>query len=325
MIKCGLYKLSLLIFLAGFFLCGPAARIVLAQNQEDKSRALEQGIHSPKPFSYYESISKRNLFKPLWRVEPKVDSGAEQREADAAKRKLEAELKRLKAGLKLSGIVNNGEYSQAIIQDKRKGGGNFFYKEGDVIQDVKVISINEDKLEVILDFKGEEVILDLISEIKKTGKSPSSSREDKIQTSPEVRKRPGPREVISPRRPPASGKAKDRNIEKKKLILKLLPLRGYLGIDVQEITPGLARKLQLSFDKGLYIVRVRGGSQADKESLRRGDLILGINEQKVTNLKDIQRVFDKVEPDEKISLTVVKDRSQIEQTLIIELSGRGVD
>ncbi len=325
MIKRGLYRHSLLILLSGFFLCGPAARTALAQKQEDKSRTLEQSDHSPKPFSFYELISKRNLFRPLWLAEPKVDSGAEQRKADAEKKKLEAELKRLKAGLKLSGIVNNGEYSQAIIEDRRKGGGNFFYKEGDVIQDVKVISIDEDKLEVILDFKGEEVILDLGSDIKKPAEAPFSTREDKIQTLPGMRKIPRPAKSIPPDRPPASGKAKDRNLEKKKLILRLLPLRGYLGIDVQEITPSLSRKLQLSFDKGLYIVRVRGGSQADKHGLRRGDFILRINEQEVKNLKDTQLVFDKVEPDEKISLTVVKEKTQIEQTLLIELSGRGVD
>ena len=292
------------IFLNSLFLCGPAD-IALAQKEEDKFTAS-------KPLSYYQSIGERNLFKPLWGKPEVKKPGAEQREADAERRKLEAELKRLKAGLKLSGIVNNGEYYQAIIEDRRKKGGSFFYKEGDIIEEAKITGINKDKLEVILDFKGEEIILTLMSAPEKNGKSLSSG----TQTPAKTTKTLTPQKSIFPPGHPGNMKAKDA--KRRKLARKFLPLRGYLGIDVQEITPRLAKKLRLSFKEGLYIVRVRDGTQADKEGLTRGDLILGINDQKVRNLKDVQRIFEKAGSDDGVSLTIAKDKSQAEQVLTFE-------
>ncbi len=125
----------------------------------------ESGAES-KPFSYYRPITERSLFKPLWGKA--AFTPAVKIQTYKEKKKISAGLKRLKADLKLSGIVFNGKCYQAIIESRRKDADKLFYKEGDIVQEARVMSIDGNKLEVILDFKGESLTLNLMSAVKGT-------------------------------------------------------------------------------------------------------------------------------------------------------------
>ncbi|MCK5306425.1 MAG: hypothetical protein KAJ66_04760 [Candidatus Omnitrophica bacterium] len=133
---------------------------------------IEENSAKPKSFSYYRPITKRNLFKPLWGKA--VFAPAIKIQTNKEKKEISAGLKRLKTDLKLSGIVFNGRCYQAIIESRRKSGNKLFYKEGDIIQGARVVSIDGDKLEVVLDFKGENLTLNLTPAAKKVRESKKS-------------------------------------------------------------------------------------------------------------------------------------------------------
>ena len=67
-----------------------------------------------------------------------------------------------------------------------------------------------------------------------------------------------------------------------------------LGIDAQEITNRLARRYKLQNEKGVVIRRVHAKKPAAKIGLRPGDVIRQIDNQKITNLEEFQKMMTKL-------------------------------
>ncbi|MGH8067543.1 MAG: PDZ domain-containing protein [Candidatus Entotheonellia bacterium] len=61
-----------------------------------------------------------------------------------------------------------------------------------------------------------------------------------------------------------------------------------LGLTVQELTPELARRLEVPTTQGVVVTGVVEGSPADEVGIRRGDVILEANQQQITNVQDYQ-------------------------------------
>ena len=59
-----------------------------------------------------------------------------------------------------------------------------------------------------------------------------------------------------------------------------------LGLTVQELTPELARRLEVPNAQGVVVTEVATGSPADEVGIRRGDVILEANQQQITNVQD---------------------------------------
>ncbi len=57
-----------------------------------------------------------------------------------------------------------------------------------------------------------------------------------------------------------------------------------LGMTVDEITPSVARQLDLSDERGVVVVRVESNSPAEKAGIARGDVILEINREPVNDV-----------------------------------------
>jgi S1-C subfamily serine protease len=53
--------------------------------------------------------------------------------------------------------------------------------------------------------------------------------------------------------------------------------RGYLGVNVVEVTGDVAKQLNLSEPKGIYIARVIPDCAADKAGMKKGDILLNVN------------------------------------------------
>jgi serine protease Do len=75
---------------------------------------------------------------------------------------------------------------------------------------------------------------------------------------------------------------------------------GKLGLAVQELTPEIARSLGLPSVQGVIVRHVAEGSPADEVGVRRGDVILEVNQQEVTSLQDYQAALGRVEDAESV-------------------------
>jgi serine protease Do len=80
-----------------------------------------------------------------------------------------------------------------------------------------------------------------------------------------------------------------------------------LGLDVQDLTPGLADKFKLQESRGVLISKVEPGSLAQSEGLHEGDLIKEVNRIDVGSVGEFSSAISKVRRGESILLRVVRE------------------
>lgn len=83
--------------------------------------------------------------------------------------------------------------------------------------------------------------------------------------------------------------------------------RQDLGLSVQELTPELAQSLGIKETTGLLIANVEPNKPAAEAGLRRGDLILEVNQQPIKTLKDYKKVLKAAKKDESILLLIKRE------------------
>ena len=63
------------------------------------------------------------------------------------------------------------------------------------------------------------------------------------------------------------------------------------GFQVADLTPEMARRLNLDEDQGVVVVGVNTNSKADKAGMQRGDLIMEVNRQDVESVSDFKKLI----------------------------------
>ena len=92
--------------------------------------------------------------------------------------------------------------------------------------------------------------------------------------------------------------------------------RAILGITMQEITDKIADELKLSSRNGVYIVEVSKGGAADKAGIKEGDILLTIDDVKVTNFATVQETVSRFSPGDETTVIVFRDGKEIELDVV---------
>jgi serine protease Do len=77
-----------------------------------------------------------------------------------------------------------------------------------------------------------------------------------------------------------------------------------LGVRVADLTPEMAREYRLQGDGGVVVVAVSDDGPADKAGIRRGDVILEVNLQRVAKVADLQSAVGKLKAGEVVNLRI---------------------
>ena len=80
-----------------------------------------------------------------------------------------------------------------------------------------------------------------------------------------------------------------------------------LGIDVQDLTAGLAEKFRLKESRGVLISKVEPGSLAQAEGLREGDLVKEVNRVDTGTVGEFTLAVSKVKRGETVLLRVLRE------------------
>ncbi len=91
--------------------------------------------------------------------------------------------------------------------------------------------------------------------------------------------------------------------------------RGYLGVNIQAITPALAKSLNLKGNKGVLVGEVTKGAPADAAGLKRGDVIVAFDGKEVAEVHNLPPLVAATPVGKEVAITIL--RNGAEQTLRI--------
>ncbi len=93
------------------------------------------------------------------------------------------------------------------------------------------------------------------------------------------------------------------------------PPKEWFGLKVSPVTPDVAKELGLPKAEGVVVEGVEPGSAAQQTGLRKGDVILEVNRQKIRDEKDYRNAMEKIKADQSALLLVNRGGSTFFMTL----------
>jgi S1-C subfamily serine protease len=101
------------------------------------------------------------------------------------------------------------------------------------------------------------------------------------------------------------------------------PLRAtaYLGVTTRDVTQDLAFQLDLSVDRGAYVLATLENGPAADAGVGQGDVIVEVDGEATETATDLGRVLDGLQPGDEVEVTVVGSTGQ-ERTVTVRLGTR---
>jgi len=95
--------------------------------------------------------------------------------------------------------------------------------------------------------------------------------------------------------------------------------RGWLGVTIQNFTPELAKEFGLKKAAGALVTEIFEGSPAEKADLKRGDVILEVNEKKISNVEGLRNLVAQSKVGSKIKIKILRnDKTMVLDAVISE-------
>jgi len=83
--------------------------------------------------------------------------------------------------------------------------------------------------------------------------------------------------------------------------------RGYLGVNIQPVTPEMAESMGMKSDKGAIVAEALPGTPAAEAGIKAGDVITKLNGQTVADASDLTRRIGSFKPKDKVELTYMRN------------------
>ena len=106
--------------------------------------------------------------------------------------------------------------------------------------------------------------------------------------------------------------------------------RGRMGVHSQELTPELARSLNLAITEGAVVTGVEPGSPAERAGLRRGDVVVAVNGRPVRGAADLRVKLGLAPVGEEVEMRFVREgrtmaaRAQVAGLQVAAVDGQAV-
>ncbi|MGK3988838.1 DegQ family serine endoprotease [Sorangium sp. So ce136] len=96
-------------------------------------------------------------------------------------------------------------------------------------------------------------------------------------------------------------------------------IRGALGVAIQDVSPALAEALGLPPDtRGAVVSDVSEGSAADKAGLRRGDVVVALRGEHLSDGRDLRMRIAETKPGTRVELRVLRDGRSLTLTATLD-------
>jgi serine protease Do len=94
--------------------------------------------------------------------------------------------------------------------------------------------------------------------------------------------------------------------------------RGVLGVSIESVNASIAGRSGLDEISGVLVVEAMPNGAASKSDIRASDIILKVNGDLVTESNQLQEKVAMFRPNERITLTIWRDRQEIEREVVLE-------
>jgi serine protease Do len=94
--------------------------------------------------------------------------------------------------------------------------------------------------------------------------------------------------------------------------------RGMLGVGIQNITTDTAQALELKERTGVIVNSVQSGSAAEKAGVKRGDIIVAVNDEKMDDTNVLRNKVAGTLPGTEIKLTIMRDGNRQDLTAVLD-------
>src|SRR5919109_2516733 len=97
-------------------------------------------------------------------------------------------------------------------------------------------------------------------------------------------------------------------------------VRGWLGVQVQRVTPDLAKSFGLDRDRGALVADVMPNTPAERAGIERGDVIVEFNGRKIEEMNDLPRLVASVQPGTDVDVKLIrKSQEKVVRLKVAEL------
>ncbi len=97
--------------------------------------------------------------------------------------------------------------------------------------------------------------------------------------------------------------------------------RGFLGVQIADITQELKEEKKLNTIKGVYVAKVMENGGADKAGMKEGEIILKIGVKTITSVAALQEEIGKRRPGDKVPVTVLTAKgSEVVREIVLRNS-----
>ena len=89
------------------------------------------------------------------------------------------------------------------------------------------------------------------------------------------------------------------------------PVRGWLGVRIQQVTPDIAESLGLKEPNGAMVAGVNDGGPADKAKIRNGDIILKFNGRDVKDMPALPRIVAESDVGKQVPVVLWREGKEV--------------
>ena len=83
--------------------------------------------------------------------------------------------------------------------------------------------------------------------------------------------------------------------------------RGWLGVQIQDVSPEIAESLGLKDQKGVLVAEAQDDGPAKEVGIRSGDVVLSVDGSKVTSSRELARLIGKANPGKAVDVEIWRD------------------
>ena len=95
-------------------------------------------------------------------------------------------------------------------------------------------------------------------------------------------------------------------------------IRPWISMNAVDVNPKMVAYYKLPIEKGVMVTNVIAGSEADKSGLRIGDILVGMDDVEINNVRDLIKVMNKRKVGDRVAMEIFRGSEKISLKTVLE-------